>query len=410
MEFCPIKNGAGWFSSVFVGCFMKKQLSAIALLAGTAIGSGMLSLPLVLARYGIVFSCVMMCAFIWVAYYSSIIRTELNIYSYSSYAIKDVGLHFSGKIASQIGNVSLKLLSYSLIAAYLHGLASLIRVFIDVNISILIVSISGIIMLLLFFSNSLISKINKTLFVFLISAFVAVTLGLLIKSGIDTLSVPNGKNITLGSFATALPIIFTSFGFQGSLHSLTKFVNNDRKIIKKACLFGSIIPAIVYILWICSTILIIYNNNPTFFARMVSESVDISEMISCLTHVADMQYLRGMFWIISLLALLTSIIGVGIAVFDDWSQKLTKAQSAVISVIPSALVAIFVPNAFIKILGLSGMILVVLAIFLPVFLYVKMEKRFANLKIDKTRSIGLIILTIVGGAIFGAGILELLWN
>ena len=143
---------------------------------------------------------------------------------------------------------------------------------------------------------------------------------------------------------------------------------------------------------------------------MVSESVDISEMISCLTHIADMQYLRGMFWIISLLALLTSIIGVGIAVFDDWSQKLNKAKSTVISVIPSALVAIFVPNAFIKILGLSGMILVVLAIFLPVFLYVKMEKRLANLKIDKTRSIGLIILTIFGVMIFGAGILELFWN
>ena len=386
---------------------MKKQLGAIALLAGTAIGSGMLSLPLVLARYGIVFSCVMMCAFIWVAYYSSIIRTELNIYSCASYAIKDVGLYFCGNIAAQIGNVSLKLLSYSLIAAYLHGLASLIRVFIDVNISILIAIISGIIMLLLFFSNSLISKINKTLFVFLISAFIAVTLGLLIKSGVTTLSIPKVQNVTLDSFATALPIIFTSFGFQGSLHSLTKFVDNNRPIIKKACLFGSIIPAIVYILWICSTILIIYNNNPKFFAKMISENVDISEMIACLTHVSDMQYLRGMFWIISLLALLTSIIGVGIAVFDDWNQRLNKAKSTFISVLPSALVAIFVPNAFIKILGLSGMILVVLAIFLPVFLYVRMNKSLVNLKTTTARTIGLTILILVGIAIFVAGIWEL---
>ena len=387
--------------------FMKKQLGAIALLAGTAIGSGMLSLPLVLARYGIVFSCVMMCAFIWVAYYSSIIRTELNIYSCASYAIKDVGLYFCGNIAAQIGNVSLKLLSYSLIAAYLHGLASLIRVFIDVNISILIAIISGIIMLLQLFSNSLISKINKTLFVFLISAFIAVTLGLLIKSGVTTLSIPKVQNVTLDSFATALPIIFTSFGFQGSLHSLTKFVDNNRPIIKKACLFGSIIPAIVYILWICSTILIIYNNNPKFFAKMISENVDISEMIACLTHVSDMQYLRGMFWIISLLALLTSIIGVGIAVFDDWNQRLNKAKSTFISVLPSALVAIFVPNAFIKILGLSGMILVVLAIFLPVFLYVRMNKSLVNLKTTTARTIGLTILILVGIAIFVAGIWEL---
>ena len=40
---------------------MKKQLNAIFLLAGTAIGSGMLSLPIVLACYGLIFSCVSMC-------------------------------------------------------------------------------------------------------------------------------------------------------------------------------------------------------------------------------------------------------------------------------------------------------------------------------------------------------------
>ncbi|MBQ2176994.1 MAG: amino acid permease, partial [Alphaproteobacteria bacterium] len=120
---------------------MKKQLSAISLLAGTAIGSGMLSLPLVLAKYGLLFGCAMMIAFIWVAYFSSIIRSELNIYSQSDFSLKDVGTYFSGKIASQIGSVSLKLLSYSLIAAYLHGLASLLNVFLTVDLKCLIVLI-----------------------------------------------------------------------------------------------------------------------------------------------------------------------------------------------------------------------------------------------------------------------------
>ena len=117
--------------TVFIGDFMKKQLSAIALLAGTAIGSGMLSLPLILAKYGLLFGCAMMVAFVWVAYFSSIIRAELNIYSNADFALKDVGTHFSGKVASQIGNISLKLLSYALISAYLHGLASLLNVFWD---------------------------------------------------------------------------------------------------------------------------------------------------------------------------------------------------------------------------------------------------------------------------------------
>ncbi|MBQ2176388.1 MAG: hypothetical protein II453_15440, partial [Alphaproteobacteria bacterium] len=269
----------------------------------------------------------------------------------------------------------------------------------------LIVLISAITMLLLYFSNSLISKINKALFICLISVFILVTLGMLLKSGLGELKIPGAQKLSLDSFTLALPIIFTSFGFQGSLHSLTKFVNNDRNIIKKACLFGSIIPAIVYILWLCSTILIIYNNDPALFGKMTHGDIEISEMIMCLSHISNLPYLKNMFWIISLLALLTSIIGVGIALFDEWNRTIGKVPSALITILPSAIVAICVPNAFIKILGVSGMILAVLAIFLPTFLYFKMLKKHKEIVISFPKKCGIVTLVIVGIAVFIAGLL-----
>lgn len=155
---------------------MKKQLSSISLLAGTAIGSGMLSLPIVLTGCGMLTSLVLMLACVWIAYFSSIIRTELNIHSKSDFAIKDVGAYFSGRIAAGIGSISLKLLSYSLMAAYFHGLASLIRTFWNLDLIMGISLVSVIAIILLTFSNSLISRINKTLFVLLISAFVSAIL------------------------------------------------------------------------------------------------------------------------------------------------------------------------------------------------------------------------------------------
>ncbi len=384
---------------------MKKQLSAVALLAGTAIGSGMLSLPLVLAGYGLKLSCVLMVAFVWVAYYSSVIRAELNIYSQADFALKDVGTHYSGKIASYIGSISLKLLSYSLIAAYLCGLASLLNELLAFDARYLIAAIASGTMVLLYFSNSLIQRTNKILFVFLVSAFVLVTVGLLVKSGVSELQVPAGQLLTLNSFALALPIVFTSFGFQGSIHSLTKFVENDRTLIKRACLFGSIIPAVVYTVWTCSVVLIVYNNDAELFSRMINGKVEIAELIACLSHISKLPHLKAMFWVISLLSLLTSIIGVGIAVFDEWNRQLNKAASSAITVIPSALVAIFAPTAFIKILGVSGMILVVLAIFLPVYLYKKMLEQNPEIIVSKRKIIGLVTLTLVGIAVFGAGML-----
>lgn len=383
---------------------MKKQLSSISLLAGTAIGSGMLSLPIVLTGCGMLTSLVLMLACVWIAYFSSIIRTELNIHSKSDFAIKDVGAHFSGKVAAGIGSVSLKLLSYSLMAAYFHGLASLIRTFWNLDLIMGISLVSVIAIILLTFSNSLISRINKTLFVLLISAFVSAILGLLLRCELTELTFSKNTDLSIHSLATAIPIVFTSFGFQGSLHSLTKFVNNDRKIIKRACIFGSVIPAIVYILWFGSTVLVIGNNDPTFFEKMLRGTVEIGDLIKCLTGISNLPNLRLIFWIISLLALLTSIIGVGIAIFDEWAQKFSRMNSATLTILPSALIAIFVPNAFIRVLGVSGMILVILAIFLPIFLYIKMAQK-EKLTISKSRIMGIVVLTIAGIIIFVAGML-----
>ena len=384
---------------------MKKQLSAIALLAGTAIGSGMLSLPLVLARYGLVFSCILMISFIWVAYYSSIIRAELNINSREDYSLKDVGKYYSGIIASRIGSVSLKLLSYSLIAAYLHGLASLTKVFVNIDTSYVICGISVIVMTLLYFSNSLISRINKILFMFLISAFIVVTFGLLVKSDVSVMNIPETQGLTIKSIAIALPIIFTSFGFQGSIHSLTKFVNNDETLIRRACLWGSVIPAIVYVCWLCCTLLIIYNTDVNLFNRIVAGNVDISEMVEGLTGITHISYLKAMFWTISLFAILTSIIGVGLAIFDEWNMKFDKIKSSMLTMIPSTILAVFVPNAFIRILDMAGMILLILAIFLPVYLYRKMQ---IVTHLNVNRKFGLVAITMIGIILFIAGIIGIM--
>ena len=123
----------------------KKLLGSVFLLAGTAIGSGMLSLPIVLSKYGIRLSLLIMLAFTWVTYFSSIIRCDLNIHSDSRFSLQDVGEYFSGNIAKQIGSISFKLLSYSLMAAYLHGAASLLNVFLNYDLRVTIVLLGNII-------------------------------------------------------------------------------------------------------------------------------------------------------------------------------------------------------------------------------------------------------------------------
>ena len=117
---------------------------------------------------------------------------------------------------------------------------------------------------------------------------------------------------------SALPILFTSFGFQGTLHSLTKFVDNERKLIKKSCLFGSVIPAVVYAFWVVCIMLLTFNNSPDLFANMCTGNAEIDELIRFLTSSLNYPHLNLIIWLISALALLTSLIGIGIALFDEW--------------------------------------------------------------------------------------------
>ena len=157
----------------------KKLLGSVFLLAGTAIGSGMLSLPIVLSKYGIRLSLLIMLAFTWVTYFSSIIRCDLNIHSDSRFSLQDVGEHFSGNIAKPIGNISFKLLSYSLMAAYLHGAASLLNVFLEYDLRVTIVLLGIFAILVLLLNTTVIVKTNKTLFIVMMIALFAVIFDML---------------------------------------------------------------------------------------------------------------------------------------------------------------------------------------------------------------------------------------
>lgn len=52
-----------------------------------------------------------------------------------------------------------------------------------------------------------------------------------------------------GLIIAALPVIFTSFGFHGSIPSIVKYLGKDTKVLRKVMLVGSSLPLIVYILW-----------------------------------------------------------------------------------------------------------------------------------------------------------------
>lgn len=358
---------------------MKKQFAATFLLAGTAIGSGMISLPMVLAKFGIMTTCLIMITFAALTYLTALIRSDLNLNLCAAATLKEAGCAFGCKWTGISGNFLLVLLHFALMAAYLFGFSSILCSLLGNTFShsgIIALSAIGIASAFLFAVHFII-HINKFLFISMFLIFIMLVIGLFFETPI-TFIPECAANIKLNEWSTLIPIIFTSFGFQGSIHSMTKFCNNDRQMIKKACLWGSIIPAIVYIIWTTAILLVIANTDTHFFQLMIGgKANNVGELVTVLSKAASSQSVQIIVWAVSTLAILTSVLGVGLALIDIFRQEwenISKYKIVSLVVFAPAIVSMLVPNAFIRILNFSGIILALIAIVIPVIISLKMQK------------------------------------
>jgi tyrosine-specific transport protein len=379
---------------------MHKQMGSILLVAGTCIGSGMIALPMVLAKIGIIPSIALMLCTWLIMYYTSLINVELNLQAGQGLALGELGRRYSGKIAEWIGAGSLKLLTYSLLAVFIYGGSSIVQKLLasKANIQYSFNSIAStyaiLTTLLLLFPIKWIDYVNRMLFVSLLAIVCVLITGLVLSVEWSNLPLFSEQYTSIPAWASLLPVVFTSFGFQVIFHTLTNYCDKDAKMLKQAFFWGSLIPAIIYILWTSSILNAVHHENPEFYAQMAQGKAGVGELIQVLSNVSDWQAIQLMVWWISFLAIATSVIGVGVGLFDSirrmldraiFDPKMRKAAAAIATTLPAYLTVIFVPNAFITVLGFAGMILAIIAVLLPAYLLWKLKPKklfFDELKTD----------------------------
>jgi tyrosine-specific transport protein len=351
---------------------MNKQIGAILLVAGTCIGSGMLALPLVLAKLGIVTSILLMLGIWGVMYFTSLINIELNLKAGTGLPLGDLGKLFSGPVAGWMGTISLKLLMYALMAVFLYAISSVTEKLTGWRFEYICGSYALGSIVLLSLPISFVDQCNRLLFIILVSVFGFLIVALIF--GINWTHLPmHCSTWDIPKWSAIIPVVFTSFGFQVIFHTLTHYLDKDPVKLKRAFFWGSLIPASVYIIWTVGVISLIYNKSPDFFHKMVNTNVEVGDLVTQLSHVSNWPLIQTCVWWISILAILTSILGVGLGLVDSLKYKMgqMKWMAAPLAVIPAYIVAVWVPNAFIVVLGFAGMILAVIAILLPVYLFYK---------------------------------------
>ena len=380
---------------------MNKQITSIFLIAGTCISAGMVALPMTLAKLGVIPSILLM-FFIWLfSYYSSLVSVELNLHSERGLSLESLGKKYSGKKIEIFCNILVKLLCYSLLAAYIYGGSSIIKNLFYLNLKPIYIQtiLTLSLILLLQFNNNIISKINGYLFIcFLFFLFFLI---FLLFFNVNYKNLPLHNDYEFKDIASIIFVVFTLFGYQVVFHTLRDYCGNDVKMLKNAFFYGSIIPLFLYISWTFVVLSVIYNNDINFYNLIIDGNIDAGILVYKLSKILSFNNLNFIIWLISILAIFTSIIGVGLSlkdsyinIFKEKKYKKSNLISTLITYLPPYLVTVLIPNAFIKILSYAGIILVIIAILLPIYLYFKAKTDKPYIKILNKYS--LILCSIIG--------------
>ncbi|MDR2676970.1 MAG: hypothetical protein LBB26_00135 [Puniceicoccales bacterium] len=355
------------------------QLGGIFIVAGTCIGGGVIALPMMLASVGLVFTTLIMAVMWATMYYSALINLELNLQANCGMDIGNLGWRFSGPIAAWFGRLILLLLMYALMAAYFYGLSALLVEIFHLPLQnhwSIVTIVAAIFCALMVLPVRGLDSVNKPLFIgtLVIAAFLLIGLSRHVLWDGALLFPPAAAKPR--HWIAVVPVLFTSFGFQVIFHTLSNYYKLDKHVLRRVFFWGSLIPAVVYIAWTVAALLAIHGNNPPFYREMVLGHVDVGALVAELSRITANSAIRTVIWAVSVLAIVTSMVGVGLGLCDTLKAYLPgkfhlvhhRAFAAVVGTVPPWILALLVPSAFTVILGAAGVILAVLAILLPLYL------------------------------------------
>ncbi len=352
-----------------------KLIGSSLIISGTALGAGMLAIPMVLAQFGLLWGTALMLFICIGTTYAALLLLEASINVGGGLGMNTIARKILGKGGQVVTNGLLYALLICLLMAYILGAGDLLNKLVRsigmdlslVQSQIAFTLIAGAIVAS---GTAVIDKLNRVLF--------AVMLGMLLLTlvflvpGISAENMVQVSNSNMPDLIKTSSIIFTSFGFMVVIPSLVSYNHEaTHKQLRNMVIVGSLIPLVCYLVWLYA---VVGNLTP----KQLVEFSNVSELISVFS--AEHAFINVVLSSFTGLALLTSFLGVAMALFTQNQDtfKQNKVITYVISFIFPLAGAILAADKFLAVLSYAGIILVFLAVFVPLAMVVKLRQKETN--------------------------------
>ncbi|KAA8678768.1 amino acid permease [Vibrio gigantis] len=348
------------------------------IIAGTALGAGMLAIPMVLAQFGLLYGTLLMVLICFGTTYAALLLLEATIKAGGGLGLNSIARKTLGKQGQLLTNGLLYALLICLLMAYILGAGDLLSKLLS-NFGIdLTATTSQIVFTLLAGAvvasgTGVIDKLNRALFFVMLASLFA-TMAFLAPSMTqeNLLQVTSHDHIDLIKTSA---ILFTSFGFMVVIPTLVSYNHEATdKQLRNMVIVGSLIPLVCYLCWLFAVVGNLseeqfrsFKNVSDLMAAFEAQSPWVGNVLSTFTG----------------LALLTSFFGVAMALFNqnkDMFNQNTAVTYCISFILPLA-GSLLAADKFLQVLNYAGIILVFLAVFVPLVMVHK--QRFMKVAQDR---------------------------
>lgn len=362
-----------------------KIIGSTLIIAGTAIGAGMLAMPLTAAQMGFKLTLALLSLLWLLLTFTALLYAEVHQYSSYNAGIATLSEQYLGKVGRLFVNFTLLFFLYALLTAYVMGSGDLLYSFMPKILlsegdrarqlsSLFFVFIFG---GLIATGTSIADITNRLLFTFKLF-LLAVILYFLFKN----IELPYLKVSPVNSllFFSAMPIFFMTFGFHICTPTINEYLKGNNQLLRLACFLGASSIFIIYIIWQLSTHGVLEQKVLT---EILTEDPSLNGLIEAFKVTTASHSIGETIRLFSLLALTTSFIGVALGQISAVKDMLTyfkiphnRLLVGLLTFSPPVVVGFTNPQLFLSAFAFAGIIFAFIGIILPVLLAYKSRKCF----------------------------------
>ncbi|WP_216782720.1 aromatic amino acid transporter [Candidatus Profftia tarda] len=357
------------------------------IIAGTAVGAGMFSIPIVTA--GVWFTgSVLLMLYTWICMYMSglmILEASLNYPSGASfYTI--VG-DLMGSAWNSLNGISIAFVLYALNYAYIISAGKSIIIentgssYLNIGQTATSLSCTILVALAVWLSTQAVDRLNTILISGMIITFLLSTADMFTHVHASVLFNCSDSHANYLPYAMAsLPYLLTSFGYHGNVPSLVKYYNKDAKSVVLSLFIGTLIALTIYIFW---QYVIQGNISRQTFKAIIAEGGNISSLLKRVNNMSSNSIVNKLLTSFSYMALASSFLGVSLGLFHFISDVFRfndnisgRTKAILVTFVPPTIGALFFPNSFLYAIGFAGLAATIWAVIMPAMMARASRKKF----------------------------------